>query len=210
MLLVACGALLAAAGLAARFVPVAESETWEWTSAVECTATTPAAERRECLTRLPAVIARTEVGRGREGRSWLYFVDGRPLERVSVSRKGAEGFEPGDEVELTVWRGGVREVVGEHHAWRQHIPEAGVVAVLAALAALAAGYPGAIVVLRLRGRRRPVDEVLPSSLPFAGALAGTALWLLPPCYLHPTTLLASPRAIAWAAAGSLATLGLFT
>lgn len=204
-----CVTLLAGAGLLALFVPVAEAEKREWTSATPCTAGTPAAERRECLTTLPAVIARTEVGQRKGEDSWLYFVDGQPLERASVSREGAAGFQPGDEVELTFWRGEVREVVGERHVWRDHFAEAGVVAVIAATSALAAGYPGAVALLRRRGRRLPVDEVLPSALPFAGVLVGTALWLLPLCYLHPTTLLSSPVAMAWAAAGSLATLGLF-
>ncbi len=53
------------------------------------------------------------------------------------------------------------------------------------------------------------DDVLPSALPFTGALVGTALWLLPLRHLHPTALLTSPTALTWAAAGSSATLGLF-
>ncbi|MDV9174115.1 PH domain-containing protein, partial [Streptomyces sp. W16] len=61
-----------------------------------------------------------------------------------------------------------------------------------------------------RGRRLPADEVLPSALPFAFALAGTALWLLPLCYLHPTTLLASATTISWSAAGTLGTAALLT
>ncbi|GAB2958710.1 hypothetical protein GCM10023080_018200 [Streptomyces pseudoechinosporeus] len=51
--------------------------------------------------------------------------------------------------------------------------------------------------------------MLPSALPFTGTLVVTALWLLPLCYLNPTTLPTSPVALTWAAAGSLATLGLF-
>ncbi|MCK8433553.1 PH domain-containing protein [Streptomyces sp. D2-8] len=203
-----CALLLAGAGLAAWFVPVVESEKQAWTSAVSCTAETPAAERGQCLTTLPAVITRTEVGTGKQ-RSRLYFADSRPLERLSVSQEGAQGFRPGDRVELTLWRRQVREVTGEHHVWREHFTGAGELAVIAAGCALGAGYPGARALLRRRGRRLPDDEVLPSALPFAGALVATALWLLPLCYLHPTTLPSSPVALTWAASGSLATLGLF-
>ncbi|MDI9885207.1 PH domain-containing protein [Streptomyces sp. HNM0645] len=205
--LVLCALLLAGAGLAAWFVPIAESGKPAWRSATPCT--TETAEPGECLTTVPAVIARTEVGTGKE-RSWLYFADGRPLRRLAVSQEGAQGFQPGDSVELAIWRSQVREVAGEHHVWREHFTGAGELAVIAAACALAAGYPGARVLLRLRGRRLPDDEVLPSALPFAGALVGTSLWLLPLCYLHPASLLASPVAITWAAAGSLASLGLFT
>ncbi|MGY0055814.1 PH domain-containing protein [Streptomyces sp. LZ34] len=203
-----CALLLAGAGLAAWFVPSFASDERAWRSAIPCTAGTPATERDTCLTTLPAVIARTEANPPKQ-RSWLYFTDGRPLERLMVSSDAAGEFQAGDSVELTVWRGQVREVAGEGHVWREHIPGAGELAVLAAVFALAAGYPGAQVLLRLRGRRLPDDEVLPSALPFAAALAGTALWLLPLCYLHPTTLLASPAPITWAATGSLVTLALF-
>ncbi|MEE1807956.1 PH domain-containing protein [Streptomyces sp. BE133] len=215
-----CALLLACAGVAAWSVPGTASAVQAWRSATPCTAETPA-ERRgsplpertrelggDCLTTRPAVIAQTEVNRPKQ-RSWLYFADSRPLERLAVPREAAQGFQPGDSVELTFWRGQVRVVAGERYVWREHIPAAGEVAVIAAVCALAAGYPGAQVLLRLRGRRLPDDEVLPSALPFAGALVGTALWLLPLCYLHPTTLLASPAAITWVAAGSSATLGLF-
>ncbi|WP_435208133.1 PH domain-containing protein [Streptomyces sp. bgisy034] len=217
-----CVLLLAGAGLAAWFVPATESMKQAWTSAAPCTAEaaaaegpgSPAPERSrepdgECLTTLSAVITRAEVGKGRQ-RSWLYFAESRPLERLSVSQEGARGFRPGDRVELTVWRGGVREVTGEHHVWREHFNSGGEVAVIAAGCALAAGYPASLVVLRRRGRRQPADEVLPSALPFAGALVATALWLLPLCYLHPTNPPASPWDLTWAVAGSLATLGLFT
>ncbi|MDT0343639.1 PH domain-containing protein [Streptomyces litchfieldiae] len=206
-----CVLLLGGAGGAAWLVPNVASDERAWQSAGPCAAETPAGELGECLTTLSAVIARTEAAPSNRARrsSWLYFTDGRPLERVAVSREAAQSFRPGDTVELTVWRGDVREVAGERHVWREHVPGAGEVAVIAAALALAAGYPGALVLLRLRGRRLPADEVVPSALPFAGALAGTALWLLPLCYLHPTTLLTSPQPIAWAAAGSLATLGLF-
>ncbi|WP_093799660.1 PH domain-containing protein [Streptomyces sp. Wb2n-11] len=209
-----CALLLAGAGVAAWCVPDTASYERAWESAVPCAAGTPAASGRsrepgrDCLTTLPAVIERAEANRPRQS-SWLYFADSRPMERLGVSQEGAQGFRPGDGVRLTVWRGEVKEVAGEHHVWREHVPAPGDVAVIAAALALAAGYPGAQVLLRLRGRRLPDDDVLPSALPFAGALAGTALWLLPLCYLHPTTLLTSPTAVTWAAAGSSATLGLF-
>lgn len=203
-----CVLLLAFAGGAAWSVPGTASYEKAWKSAAPCTAQTPAAERGECLTTLAAVIAGTETTRSRHDGSRLYFTDGPAPDRVVVSREAAQTFRPGDEVDLTFWRGQVREVAGERYVWREHVPAAGDAAVVAAGCALAAGYPSAMILLRVRGRRLPDDEVLPSALPFAGALLGTALWLLPLCYLHPTDLLASPPAIAWGAAGSLATLGL--
>ncbi|MFI2778200.1 PH domain-containing protein [Streptomyces sp. ALB3] len=202
-----CVALLAGAGLAAWSVPATASLKQAWTSAVPCTAGTPAAERGECLRTQVAVIERTEAGKGKQS-SWLYFADDRPLDRLAVTREGARGFHPGDEVGLTVWRGRVREVAAEHHVWREHFTGAGDVAVIAAGCALAAGYPGALVLLRRRGRRLPDDEILPSALPFAGALAGTAVWLLPLCYLHPMDPLGTPARLAWTASGALATLGM--
>lgn len=206
--LVLCVLLLAGAGLAAWFVPSVASERRAWDSAVSCAAGTSAAERGDCLASSPAVIARTEAGRGKR-TSWLYFADGRPVERLAVSQEAAEGFRPGDRVELTVWRHQVREVVGQHQVWREHFATAGEPAVLAAALGLAAGYPGSRMLLHRRGRRLPDDEVLPSALPFAGVLVGTALWLLPLRYLHPTTLPASPVTVAWAVTGSLGSLGLF-
>ncbi|MFE0280620.1 PH domain-containing protein [Streptomyces olivaceus] len=205
--LVLCLLLLAAAGLAAWLVPVTGATKKAWDSAVPCAAGTPSAERGSCLTTLPAVIARTEVGEAKQP-SRLHFADGRPVDRVTVSREGAQGFRTGDRVELTLWRGQVRVVTAEHHVWREHFTSAGSVAVLAAALALAAGYPGARVLMHRRGRRLPDDEVLPSALPFAGVLVVTALWLLPFCYVHPIVPPASPGTLAWAAAGSLVTLGL--
>ncbi|MEU2686802.1 PH domain-containing protein [Streptomyces hygroscopicus] len=215
-----CAVLLACAGVAAWFVPGAAADERAWKSATPCTAGPPAGERTgspprernqaggECLTTVPAVIARTEANWPRQ-RSWLYFASGRPLTRLEVSREAAQEFQAGDRVELTVWRQKVREVSGAGHVWREHAPGGGEVAVLAAVSALAAGWPAARILLRVRGRRLPDDEVLPSAVPFAGALAGTALWLLPLCYLHPTAPLASSGAITWAAMGSLVSLGLF-
>ncbi|WP_051851987.1 hypothetical protein [Streptomyces sp. NRRL F-5650] len=204
---VLCVLLLAGAGPAAWFVPVTGATKEAWTSAVPCPAGTPPAERRECLTTVDAVIARTEASGGKQaGR--LYFADGRPVDRIAVTRQAAQEFRAGDRVELTLWRGRVRVVAGEHHVWREYFSGAGPVAVLAAGLALAAGWPGARVLVHRRGRRLPDDEVLPSVLPFLGVLAVTALWLLPLCYLHPLGLPASAGPLAWAAAGMLGTAGL--
>ncbi|NSC25379.1 PH domain-containing protein [Streptomyces albus subsp. chlorinus] len=206
-LLTVCVLLLAGAGVAAWCVPDAAAYERAWRSATPCAAGTPAMERRECLTTTAAVVARTEANQPRR-RSWLYFTDDRPLERLAVPREAAQGFRSGDRVELTIWRGEVRKVAGRHYVWRKHIVSTGSVALLAAALALAAGYPGARMLVRLRGRRLPDDEVLPPALPFAGALAGTAVWLLPLCYLHPTIPLSTPATVAWTVAGSLVTLGL--
>ncbi|WP_406726282.1 PH domain-containing protein [Streptomyces sp. GD-15H] len=201
--------LLAVAGLVASFVPSAEEGRQAWNSAVPCTAETPAAERGEaCLTTLPAVIEHTESQRPKQG-SWLYFTDARPLERLRVSQEAAQAFRAGDDVELTFWHGSVREVAGERHVWREHIPTPGSVTVAAVALTLVAGYPAARVLLTLRSRRRPDGEVLPAALPFVAVLVGTALWLLPLCYLHPTTLFTSPRTTVWPVAGGVASLALF-
>ncbi|MEU9651732.1 PH domain-containing protein [Streptomyces sp. NPDC048110] len=205
--LVLCVLLLAGAGLAAWLVPVVGATKEAWTSAVPCAAGTPSAERSECLTSLDAVIERTEVGRGKQA-SRLYFAGDRPLDRLTVSQEGAEGFRAGDRVELTLWRGQVRVVAGEHHVWREHFTGADSVAVVAALLALGAGWPGARLLVHRRGRRLADDEVLPSVLPFLGVLAATALWLVPLCYLHPTGPPASAGPLAWAAAGTAGTSGL--
>ncbi|MFP8940218.1 PH domain-containing protein [Streptomyces fenghuangensis] len=206
--LILCVLLLSGAGLAVWSISGTAAEERAWKSAVPCTARVPAAERSECLSTLPAEIERTEAGRPRNP-SHLYFTGGRPLERLSVSQEAAREFRPGDRVELTLWRGEVMEAAGERHVWRKHVVTPGSVAVAAAGLALAAGWPGTRVLLRLRWRRLPDDEALPSELPFVGALAGTALWLLPLCYLHPSDPFASPVAVVWAAAGSLVTVGLF-
>ncbi|MFE6550672.1 PH domain-containing protein [Streptomyces sp. NPDC057746] len=203
-----CTALLAGAGVAAYFVPIAAADEEAWQAAAPCTTQTAVQESGDCLSTVPAVVARTEPHQPKQ-RSWLYFTDSRPVQRLEVSEEAAEEFEAGDRVALTVWHHQVMEVMGEGHIWREHVTGGGEVAVVAAVLALAAGYPGAQVLLRLRGRRLPDDEVLPSVLPFAGALVGTALWLLPLCYLHPTTLLEPPVALTWSAAGSLVSLGLF-
>ncbi|WP_101254911.1 PH domain-containing protein [Streptomyces barkulensis] len=201
-----CVLLLSGAGLAVWSISGTAAEERAWRSAVPCTARVPEAERGECLSTLPAEIERTEAGRPRNP-SHLYFTGGRPLERLRVSQEAARGFRPGDRVELTLWRGEVMEVAGERHVWREHVVTPGSVAVLAALCALAAGWPGARVLLWLRRRRLPDDEVLPSELPFVGALAATALWLLPLAYLHPTGPFGSTVGSVWTVAGSLVTLG---
>ena len=202
-----CAVLLVGAGVAAAFVSDTAADQRAWRSATPCTAATPAADRRECLTHTSAVIARTDPNRPKKS-SWLYFTDNRPFERLEVPVEAADGFHAGDRVQLTFWRGEVRVVTGSRYVWHRHVENAGDLAAIAALAALAAGYPGALTLQRLRGRRLPADEVLPSALPFAFALAGTALWLLPLCYLHPTTLLTSATTISWPAAGTLGTAAL--
>lgn len=208
LLLSMCALFLAGAGLAAWFVPVTASHAQAWRAVAPCTAKTPAAERDECLSTVPAVIARTDPHQPRK-RSWLYFTDGRPLQRLAVSQGAALAFEPGDAVELTVWRGEVMQVDGDHYVWHEYVSGAGDVAAVAAGLLLAAGVPGAQVLLRLRGRRLPDDEVLPSVLPFAVVLVVSGAWLLPLCYQHPTSPPSSPGALAWAGAGSVVTLGLF-
>ncbi|MFI6404732.1 PH domain-containing protein [Streptomyces sp. NPDC050548] len=204
-----CALLLVGAGVAAAFVSDTAADQRAWRAAVPCTAATPAADRRECLTYTSAVIARTDPNRPRKS-SWLYFADDRPFARLEVPVEAADGFRAGDKVQLTFWRGEVRVVTGSRYVWHRHVPNAGTLAAMSALAALAAGYPGALTVQRVRGRRLPDDEVLPSALPFGFALAGTALWLVPLCYLHPTTLLASPITIGWPAAGTLGSAALLT
>ncbi|MFF9593574.1 PH domain-containing protein [Streptomyces sp. NPDC014646] len=204
-----CLLLLAGAGVAAWALPGTSSDERAWKSAVPCTATTPATKRTECLTTMSAVIERTDPDAPKKP-SWVYFDDARPLTRLAVSPEAAQAFRPGDEVELTIWRGAVRTVAGEHHVWKEHMSGPGDLAVVAAACVLAAGYAGARVLTHVRGLRLPDDEVLPSALPFGLALVVTALWLLPFCYVHATALPSSPSAIAWAVAGSLATLGLFT
>ncbi|GAA3500535.1 PH domain-containing protein [Streptomyces prasinosporus] len=203
-----CVLLLAGAGLAARSVPDAGATERAWKSAVPCTDSTPAADRSECLTFLPAVIERTELNRSRHDSSLLYFTDARPVRRQGVSDEAALEFRPGDRVRLTLWRGEVRTVAGDRHVWHGHVPGAGETAVLAAVPALLAGYPAARVLIRLRGRHRPDDEVLPSALPFAAALTVTGLWLLPLCYFCFTVPLGRPAVLAWAAAGTPTSLAL--
>ncbi|MFE9171713.1 PH domain-containing protein [Streptomyces kebangsaanensis] len=207
-LLVGFPLLLVFAGMAAGSVPETASYEQAWKSATACTAETPAEKRDECLTTIPAVISRTEDNQPRRP-SWLYFTDGRPLERLDVSRDAALGFQAGDRVELTFWRGRVMKVAGKSYVWHENVPTAGSTAAFAAAFALAACCPAAHSLLSLLGRRLRDDKDLPPALPFACALAVTALWLLPLCYFHPTTLLSSPLTITWAVAGSLVTLGLF-
>ncbi|MFP8904393.1 PH domain-containing protein [Streptomyces atacamensis] len=206
--LVLCVLLLSAAALVAESVSATAARERAWRSAVPCTSGVPAEERGECLTVLPAQVERTEARRPRK-QSRLYFSGGRPMERLEVSYEAAQEFRPGDRVELTLWRGEVMEAAGERHVWREHVPTPGSTAVVAAVLALAAGWPGTRVLLRLRWRRLPDDEALPPELPFAGALAGTALWVLPLAYFHPAGPFGSPAGAVWAATGSLITLGLF-
>lgn len=205
--LVLCVLLLAGAGLAGWFVPGTGATERAWKSAVPCTAGTPAEDRSECLTTLAAVIERTEPRRPRE-ESRLYFTGARPMRRLAVSQEAAQEFRPGDRVRLTLWRGEVRTVTGERHVWRDHMAGAGEVAVVATGLALGAGYPAARLLIRLRGRRRPDDEVLPSALPFAVPLVVTGLWLLPLSHAYFARPLGPTAALTWAAAGTLVSLAL--
>lgn len=56
-----CVLLLAGAGLAAWFVPVATSEERAWAASVPCAAGTPSSERGECRSSTSAVIAESEA-----------------------------------------------------------------------------------------------------------------------------------------------------
>lgn len=203
---VLCAVLLTASAVAASYVAGAASQQRAWQAAVPCTATTPAAERRDCLTTFTGVIERTDVNQGRSS-SWLYFADDRPVHRLGVSRDDAAAFRPGEKVELVFWHGRARTVTGDQHVWHDHLTGPGEIAVFSAACALGAGYAGTRLLIRRRGRRLRDDELLPSALPFAGALALTAVWLLPLCALHPTDPLGSPGTALWAAAGTSATLG---
>ncbi|MFI8824861.1 PH domain-containing protein [Streptomyces sp. NPDC053431] len=204
-----CTLLLSiAVAMAWWIVPAVSAEERAWKAAVPCTAPVRPTKDSACLAAWQAVIARTVAGRPKQP-SWMYFTDGRPLERADVSMDAAETFRSGDKVELIFWRGKVMTVSGAGHVWHRHVPTPGSAAVPAAAFALLAGYSGALALLRLRCRRLPEDEILPSAAPFAAALVGTALWLLPLCYLHPTDLFTSPTAITGATVGSLITAGLF-
>ncbi|MGW2424360.1 hypothetical protein ACWC0C_34855 [Streptomyces sp. NPDC001709] len=201
--LAVCVLLLLLACVSGYYVAGATAHERAWQAARPCAV----AERGyDCLSTVPAVIERIDLREVRQ-TSWLHFAGGP--HRVGVSREAAEAFESGDRVELTYWRGQVMKVAGRHYVWHEHVITGGSMAVVAAGLALGAGYPGARLVVRLRGRRRPVDEVLPSPLPFLAPLVVTAGWLLPLCYRHPTSLFGSTEAIAWWAAGGAVSLGLF-
>ncbi|MEU7422406.1 PH domain-containing protein [Streptomyces sp. NPDC040750] len=200
--------LLVVGGVAASFVPDATAYERAWKAAPPCPARAPVNASEDCRWTAPAVVARTEARPPRQ-RSRLYFTDGRPLARLDVSSEAAEAFEAGDPVELTVWRGAVMKVAGAHYVWHEHVTTGGSVAVSAALPVLGAGYCGAQVLLRLRGRRRPAGEALPSALPYALALAGTGAWLLPLCYRHPVTPFGSARTVLWWTVGALVSAGMF-
>ncbi|MQY11393.1 hypothetical protein SRB5_15090 [Streptomyces sp. RB5] len=199
---------LAFAVLTALWVPAAASGRDDWRAVAACTKDTPPAGIRDCLYTTPAVIERaTDPRTGR--KRWLYFTDDRPVDRVQVPKEGTGEFGAGDRVELTYWHGGLRRITGDGHTWSEHVPAAKDVAVGSALFALLGCYPLTVLAIRLRGRRLPADDVLPSALPFAGVLAATAVWLVPLVYRHPTTLLTSPQARWWGAAGLAVSAGLF-
>ncbi|MEV5873539.1 hypothetical protein AB0L75_04755 [Streptomyces sp. NPDC052101] len=196
LLACACGVAGAVAGTTAR--------ERAWDAARPCAA---AEHGDDCLSTVPAVIERTDPHQPKKD-SYLYFTDGRPLHRLTVAEEAAESFEAGDRVTLTYWRGQVMKVSGRHYVWHEHVTTGGSMAVAAAGLALGAGWPVARLLVRLRGRGRPADEVLPSPLPFLAPLLVTAVWLLPLCYRHPTSLFGSTEAIAWWAAGGTVSLAL--
>jgi hypothetical protein len=202
-----CLAALVFAGALAWSVPGSDAEYRAWKAAVPCTAGTPVEDPAGCTSTEQAVLARTKVVHAK-GDSWLYFTDSRPFERLGVSWQAARDFHAGDHVTLTVWRDQVRVVTGAHHVWRYHFSSAAGGALGAAVSAVVGLAAGALAVLRVRGRGLR-EEDLPSTGPVAAALGVTALWLLPLCRLHPTTLFSSPVTIGWGAAGSLVTLALF-
>ncbi|MFI6355627.1 hypothetical protein ACIBJF_23830 [Streptomyces sp. NPDC050743] len=197
--LVVCALLLVCAAVAAWFVPAVTADERAWRAARPCAAATRGSD---CLRTLPAVIERTDPRSPKQGGR-LYFAEGRPTPRLRVSYDAAEAFEAGDRVRLTVWRGQVMKVAGARYVWHEHVATGGGQAVVAVLCALAAGWPGARLLLRARGRRRPKDEVQPSALPFLVPLLGTAVWLLPLCYRHPVSLFGSTVTVAWWAVGAL-------
>ncbi len=200
---------LAGAGLAFWSVPGTASYAQAWRSADFCAPETPAAELDDCRYLVPAVIARAEAHQPRK-KSWLYFAGGAPLvKKVSVSEGAARAFEPGDEVTLTLWRGEVMRVGNNHYVWNEHVPAAADAALIAGGLLVLAGFPAAVVVLRVRGRGLPDDDVLPSVLPFGVVLVVTGCWLLPLCHRYPTAPPASTGGLTWAATGSLVTLALF-
>ncbi|PZT76111.1 MULTISPECIES: PH domain-containing protein [unclassified Streptomyces] len=198
---IVCALLLTASAVAATYVADAAAEQRAWRAAVPCTDATPAGDRRTCLTTFTGVIERTDVNGGR-GSSYLYFTGDEPLHRLAVAQDDASAFRSGEKVELVFWHGRPRTVTGERHVWRDHLTGPGEVAVFSAACALGAGYAGSLLLIRRRGRRLRDDELLPSALPFAGAFALTAAWLLPLCALRPTDPPGSPGTVVWAAAGT--------
>ncbi|MFF7364084.1 PH domain-containing protein [Streptomyces sp. NPDC008125] len=188
-------------------VPQALSDARAWPRAVPCTSATPVAELGECLATRPGVISRTGADRSKR-HNFVYIEAGRDTGRIYVPYETARAYTPGDRVEVTFWRGRPRSFVGAHGSWHEYRAPAGQLLALAVALALGACYPVALAVQRVRTRRLPDDEVLPSALPFAGALVATALWLLPLVVLHPTDPLGSPVTTAWAVAGTAATVAL--
>ncbi|MFE9812989.1 PH domain-containing protein [Streptomyces sp. NPDC005548] len=200
--------LIVAMTIALWAVPRSLADERAWRAAVPCAAATPVADRGECLATRPGTVVRTDVHEHSKYNS-IYLSAGRKTERVGVSHEMAGVFVAGDRLEVTFWRGRPRAFVGAHGVWHEHRAPAGQLLALAVAFALAAGYPAAQAVRRIRGRRLPDDEVLPSALPFAAVLLVSALWLLPLCVLHPTDPFGSPATITWAGAGAAVTVGLF-
>ncbi|MGW2277087.1 PH domain-containing protein [Streptomyces sp. NPDC001770] len=199
--------LVVAVVVALWAVPNSLADERAWRAVVPCTAATPAANRDECLSTLPGVVVRTDFHERRKYNS-LYVSAGGGTRRIRVSHDMAGAYGPGDRLEVTFWRGFPRAFTGGHGNWNEHRAPAGQLLAIAVALALGACYPVALVVQRVRARRLPDDEVLPSALPFAGALSVTALWLLPLCVLHPTDPLGSPATTAWTVVGTAVSVGL--
>ncbi|MEV4993954.1 PH domain-containing protein [Streptomyces niveus] len=203
-LLVLGVALLAGSALAAAFVPAASAQLREWRAAASCP---KGAVGRECLSTQAAVVETTDPA-GSRGRSWLYFTDDRPVDRLSVDQDAANAFRPGDRVTLTVWRGAVRQVSDGRHEWTEHFATGGEIAVVSGLLALGAGVPAAQLLIRRRARRLPADSVVPSVWPFVVALAGTGVWLLPYVHTLTTDPFLSGAALRWSVPGVVVSVAL--
>ncbi|MFR9726720.1 PH domain-containing protein [Streptomyces sp. MS19] len=196
-----CALLLAAAVTAAWFVPDAEAGREAWRAAVPCAA----GEYGDCVSVVDAVVEEVDEGSPRSGGA-LHLGD--TWGRVTVSHEAAGRFSAGQRVELTVWRGQVKEIAREGYVWRDHTPGGGDVAAVAIVLALGAGLPGGVLVQRRRARGLPADDLIPSPYPLWIALGGTAVWLLPLGYLHPLDAFGSPETAAWAAGGVAVTAAL--
>ncbi|MBO2445979.1 PH domain-containing protein [Actinomadura barringtoniae] len=197
-----CLLLLLSAGLLALMVPYQERESRAWRSASACSATTPQNARKDCLDTAAGTIDRTMVDCGKHGESWLYFAGNEPLQWAGVGCEDARAFRQSDRVAVTFWHDQVVKVAGTRHTYRAQPPQPGAMAMIAAGLLLGACYPAARVLVRLRHRRRPADEVLPTTLPFLLPILGTAVWLLPLAFLRPSGTFAIPIA----AVGAVATL----